>query len=219
MENAENAYLNIRQSLQQIETTIASDQIESAQLAESLAKLDIQYRKEKNSLLSELKTTYNELITSIENWEQTYLLVSPIAGTVTFNSFWTSNQFVTVGSRVLAIVPDNRGLIIGKVRSPVSGAGKIKLNQLVNIKVDGYPYMEYGTLQGRVKSVSLIPDENSYAIDVELPQNLKTITGNCLSFGGELAGQAEIITDGRSLFARIFSPLRYLLKSQLRVES
>jgi len=33
---------------------------------------------------------------------------------------------------------------------------------------------------------------------------------------GELSGQAEIITDDRSLFERILSPLKYLLKEHAK---
>jgi HlyD family secretion protein len=213
METAESAWLNARQSLQQIQTSIASDQIESGQLAESVSKLDVQYLREKNSLLSELKSAYSELLSAIENWEQVYLLISPIAGTVTFNSFWTSNQFVNSGDKVLAVVSHNPGEIIGRIQSPASMSGKIESGQRVNIKLSGYPYMEYGALQGKIRNISLIPDENYYSIDVDLPGGLKTNTGKTLNFTGELTGQAEIITDDRSLFSRILSPLKYLLEN------
>ncbi|MDR1437009.1 MAG: HlyD family secretion protein [Candidatus Symbiothrix sp.] len=211
MEVAENAYLNIRQSLQQMQTAVASDEIEAAQLIESLSKLDTQYRREKNSLLSGLKTAYSELLSAIENWEEAYLLVSPITGVVTFNTFWTNHQFVNTGDNVLAIVPHNPGEIIGRIQSPASGSGKIRPGQRVNIKVQGYPYMEYGTLQGRVKTISLISSEALYSIEAELPQGLKTGTGKILDFSGELTGLSEIVTDDRSLFSRIFSPLQYLI--------
>jgi HlyD family secretion protein len=215
MEVAESAFLNIRQSLQQLQTNMASDRIESAQLKESLSKLDTQYAREHNSLLSELKTSYSELLSAIESWEQMYLLISPIEGTVTFNSFWTNNQFVNTGNKVLAIIPHCPGAIIGRIQSPSSGSGKIKQGQRVNIKVQGYPYMEYGTLQGRIRNVSLISDENIYSVRIELPQGLKTGTGKTLDFTGELTGQAEIITDDRSLFSRILSPLKYLIKNHI----
>ena len=49
METGESVWLNIRQSLQQLQTNIVSDQIESARLQESLSKLNIplnwNYRK------------------------------------------------------------------------------------------------------------------------------------------------------------------------------
>jgi len=216
LETAESVRLNTEQSLQQLQTNIAFDRIESAQLQESLSKLDIQYQREQNSLLSNLKTAKNELETAIEDWEQTYLLVSPINGTVTFNTFWTNNQFVNSGDKVMTIIPENQGKILGRIKSPESMSGKIRLGQRVNIKVNGYPYMEYGTLQGIVRTISLVPNENNYAIEVNLTNELTTNTGKMLDFTGELTGLAEVITDDRSLFDRIFDPLKYLLKKHLR---
>jgi HlyD family secretion protein len=197
-----------------LQTSRASDEIEAAQLIESLSKLDMQYLREKNSLLSGLKTASGELLSAVENWEQLYLLVSPMDGTVTFNAFWKSQQFVNAGDKVLAIVSRNPGEIIGRIKCPASGSGKIKPGQRVNIKVQGYPYMEYGTLPGRVKTISLVSNENWYSLEAELPQGLKTGTGKTLDFTGELTGQAEIVTDDRSLFSRILSPLQYLMTNQ-----
>ena len=162
--------------------------------------------------MSGLKTTYNELLASIEGWEQAFLLISPIEGTVTFNSVWTNHQFVTTGDKVLAVIPKQLGALVGKVQLPAEFSGKIRIGQRVNIKLTGYPYMEYGTLQGMVETISLVPENNNYTIDISFPVGLKTNTGKILNFTGELSGQAEIITDDRSLFERILSPLRYLLK-------
>ncbi|GHT75039.1 hemolysin [Bacteroidia bacterium] len=216
LEAAENALLNTRQSLQQLQTSMASDQIEAAQLSENVSKLDIQYIREKNSLLSDLKTAYSELLSAIENWEQIYVLVSPIAGTVTFDSFWTSNQFVNAGDKVLAVVPDVPGEIIGRIQTPAVGSGKIKTGQRVNIKINDYPYMEYGSLQGEVRNISLISNGKNYAVEVKLRRGLQTSIGKKLDFAGELTGTAEIMTDDRSLFSRIFSPLKYLINNHIR---
>jgi HlyD family secretion protein len=215
MESAENAFLSIRQSYQQLESLIASDEIESAQLTETLSKLDTQYRKEKNSLHSELKTAANELAATIENWEQTYRIVSPIEGYVTFNTFWTKNQYVKAGDKVFAVVPQHPGKIIGRIQTPTQGTGKIRSGQRVTIKARGYPYMEYGTLQGKVERISLLSNENIYLVEVVLPQGLTTLTRKKLPFTGELTGDAEIITDDRSVFSRILSPLDFLLKNHI----
>jgi HlyD family secretion protein len=212
METAENAYLNTRLSHQQLHTSIAADEIDSAQLQENLSKLDMQQAKEKNNLLSQLKTGYSELKMQIENWEQTYAIISSTTGTVTFTTFRTQNQFVNTGDKVLAIVPNHPGQLIGRIETPSQNTGKIQPGQKVNIKIQGYPYMEYGTLMGIVSSISLIANENIYIVEINLPQGLTTNTEHTLSFTGELTGEAEIITDDRSLANRIILPLEYLLK-------
>jgi len=36
----------------------------------------------------------------------------------------------------------------------LQGAGKVKTRQTVNVKFDGYPYMEFGMVKGKVKNIS-----------------------------------------------------------------
>jgi len=57
---------------------------------------------------------------------------------------------------------------------------------------------------------------NYYTVNITLPAGLTTNTGKTLNFTGELSGFAEIVVDDRSLFERILSPLRYLLKAHAR---
>ncbi len=42
---------------------------------------------------------------------------------------------------------------------PAEGAGKVEPGQKVNIRLDNYPYMEYGMLEGVISHISEIPDE------------------------------------------------------------
>ncbi|MDL2257342.1 HlyD family secretion protein [Bacteroidales bacterium OttesenSCG-928-I14] len=215
MDIAENTLLAMRQSIQQLETNRISSQIEAGQLNASLSKLDAQYLREENSIMTELRSTYSELIYAIESWEQAYVLSAPKDGIITFDTYWAQDQFVNTGSKVFAVVSQQPGKMIGRIKSPASMSGKIKESHRVNIKVHDYPYMEFGTLNGTVKNISLIPNESFYHIDVEFPNELKTNTGKILNFTGEMTGSAEIITDERSLLIRILSPLEYLIKEHI----
>lgn len=216
MEESEQNYLSIRQVLQQLEATILSENIENTKLANSASKLTVEYLQDKNSKYSELASAYRELISEIENWEQKYLLVAPQAGTVTFNTYWSKNQTVKTGDRVFVVVPSYQGDLIGKVEIAESGAGKVKVGQQANLKMSGYPYLEYGVLQGKVKNISLVTNENKYTIEIALSSGVKSTTGVVFDFTGELNGTAEIITEDRSIANRILSPLRYLLNNNFR---
>jgi len=47
--------------------------------------------------------------------------------------------------------------IIGKADIPSTGIGKVKSGQTVNIKLDNYPYMEFGMIKAKIKNISLVP--------------------------------------------------------------
>lgn len=213
IEVAERNLLNIRESFQQLRSALISDEIEIVQLNQNIVKYDIQYLSEKNRLFTALKSSYQELNSLLDSWEQSYLIKSSESGTLTFNNIWSKYQFVNSGEKIFAIVPVNSGEIIGRVAIPSSGAGKIKEGQTVNIKLHSFPYMEYGFLQGEVKNMSLVPNNNNlYIVNIKLLNGLKSTIGKNIDFRGELIGQAEILTDDLSLAQRIMSPLKTLFE-------
>jgi HlyD family secretion protein len=212
METAEQIYLNKQQELQQLQTTISLQNVEFSQMKESVNKLSMQYLQEKHQLFSELKSAQRELKAVIENWQQTYLLTASQSGIVTFTAFWKRNQYITSGDKVFAIVSRHPGQLIGKIKIAASGSGKVQTGQKVNIKVSGYPYLEYGLLQANTKSISLISNNDYYSVEVDFPNGLRSTVNRKLKFTGELSGTAEIITDNLSLMERFSTPMKSLTK-------
>jgi hypothetical protein len=97
---------------------------------------------------------------------------------------------------------------------PVQNSGKVKIGQQVSIRLDNYPYQEFGMLAGVVQSISLVPRNASYAIEVQLPHDLRTSFNTRLDFKQEMQGSAEIITEELRLLERIFYQIRRVLKNQ-----
>jgi HlyD family secretion protein len=215
MEASEQTYLNKQQGLQQLQTSISLQNVEFSQMKESVNKLSLQYLQEKHQLYSDLKSSQRELMAAIENWQQTYLLTASQTGIVTFNTFWKKNQFVSTGDKVFAIVSRNPGQLIGKIKVPSSGFGKVQKGQKVNIKVAGYPYLEFGLLQALTKSISLVSNNDYYSVEVDFPKGLHSTVNKELKFTGEMSGTAEIITENRSLIERISTPIKLLVKKSL----
>ena len=100
---------------------------------------------------------------------------------------------------------------------PSTGAGKVKLGSRVNIKLDNYPHIEFGSIEGVVGSISLLSQPQktvqnpveTYLIVVNLPQGLTTNYGETLDFQFEIGGSADIIVKDRRLIERLFDNLKY----------
>ena len=94
---------------------------------------------------------------------------------------------------------------------PLAGAGKVEVGQRVNIKLDNYPYMEFGLLEGEVSNISMVPvaseDGGYYTAEIVLTQKLITNYKKELPFNQEMQGVAEIITKDRRLIERLIDPL------------
>jgi HlyD family secretion protein len=149
-------------------------------------------------------------------WENNYLLISPIDGVVSFTRFWSANQSVLKDEPVINIVPLETGIFLGRINLKMQRSGKVKTGQIVNIKLSGYPYLEYGMVRGIVKSKSLVPTGDAYIIEIELPNGLSTLYGTKLDFTQNMQGSAEIITEDVRLLQKIINPFRHLISKNKR---
>ncbi|MGD2091150.1 MAG: HlyD family efflux transporter periplasmic adaptor subunit [Candidatus Aminicenantes bacterium] len=212
LESARSTYLQKEYTAKTAKTNLANSEIQINQLEQNVMELDLQFRENKTKFQSTLSQAYENLMGRIAQWEQSYLLKAPISGIVTFTKFWSINQNVTAGDKVITVVPEEGGKIIGKVVMPIRGSGKVKVGQRVNIKFANFPHMDYGIVTGIIKSISLVSSDNFYSLEVDLPDGLLTSYGKELEFSQEMQGTAEIITEDIRLLERIFKPIKAILK-------
>lgn len=170
-------------------------------------KNDVRFNEKEDAATTagRLRQSLNTLRASLDKWKQTYLLSAPIEGQVSLNaSFFSEKQYVKQDDQVMTIVPPASDKLIGRLSLPVAGSGKVRTGQRVILKLDSYPYFEFGTLQGRVASKSLVPKDNEYSILVLLPEGLKTSYHKEIPFEQHLQGKAEIVTDEKRFLQRIY---------------
>jgi hypothetical protein len=168
--------------------------------------------KEEMVLLKNVIQSFNQLKKSVKDWELTYLIKSNTNGKVSFLKSWTENQTVNQGDLVFTIIPTESSNYIAHLKTPAQNSGKIEVGQEVNINLENYPETEFGSLNGNVQSISLIPDdEGLYRIEVELPKKLITSYNKEIEFKQEMRGVAEIITEDLRLIERFFYQFKKLV--------
>jgi HlyD family secretion protein len=210
-ESSRKAYNNSKLELQQLRLDESRNIITLAEKNQLLQDYRIKREEERQNLISVLNESFHNLNAQVNIWRNNYLLVSPVEGSVTFTRFWSENQSVLKDEPVLIIVPFETGDIVGRINLKMLQSGKVKTGQKVNIKLSGYPYLEYGIVRGIVKAKSLVPTGDAYIIEVELPAGLTTLYDIKLDFTQIMQGNAEIITDDDlRLLQKIINPLRYL---------
>ena len=212
MENSKQRYYSLKIELLQVGLEAGSKRIDLASKKKELQDLLALREEENQKFKSEMQDKLSRLMSRLEWWIQNYLLVAPIDGKVTFTEYWSENQPVSKGETVITVVPGGESEIIARLSIDMKGSGKVKVGQKVNIQLQGYPYLEYGMVQGVIKSKSLVPHEEKYVLDVVLPQGLSTFYGKELQFTQSMKGNAEIITDDMRLIERVIYPFRYLVE-------
>jgi hypothetical protein len=88
------------------------------------------------------------------------------------------------------------------------GAGKIVKGQTVRIKLNDFPYKQFGLVTGKVQSVSLVARESANLVLVGLEYPLVSSYGKPIPFKQEMAGEASIVTEDMRLLGRIFNEIR-----------
>jgi multidrug resistance efflux pump len=216
LEKSHQSLIRINIELQQVRLDHSAKSIELAEKRQLLQDYRINRVEEREKYVSTLQESYMNLKAQISIWETNYLLISPIEGMVTFTKFWSVNQSVLKDEPVINIVPIDAGHYLGRINLKMQRSGKVKINQLVNIKLSGYPYLEYGMVRGIVRSKSLVPSGDAYIIEIELPQGLTTLYGRKLDFTQKMIGTAEIISDDLRLLQKIVNPFKYMVSKNRR---
>jgi multidrug resistance efflux pump len=216
LEKSRQSLIRLNIELQQVRLDHSAKSIELAEKKQVLQDYRIKKLEEREKYFSVLNESFLNLKAQIKIWENNYLIVSPVTGFVTFTKFWSENQIVNKDEPVLSIVPLDAGDYVGRINLKMNRSGKVYPGQQVNIKLSGYPYLEYGMIRGVVKSKSLVPSGDSYVIELILPSGLTTLYGKKLDFTQNMQGTAEIITEDLRLLQKIINPFRYLISRNKR---
>jgi HlyD family secretion protein len=202
-------------NLSSARTKLAETQSLTIKVEQEVVDAEMEFANQTKKSQSTLIEAMNVLKSRLAFWEQTYIVRSPISGKVSFINFWSKNQQVKKDEMVFTVIPEKQSQIIGRINLPVKGAGKVKPGQKVNIRLDNFPYMEFGYLKGKVRNISLMPSNENYIVEVEIPQDMKSNYDIPLKFSQEMKGSAEIITEDLRLIQRFFNPAKSLLKHRV----
>lgn len=216
-QNSKNSYFAQAQAFESSKMGIDNQEMSILQSEQAIFDLEQARIEEEKSLTVTLNTAKEQLMAQIRSWEQNYLLIAPCSGKTTFTKYWQKNQNVTAGEVLVTIVPACDKHIIGKILLPPKGAGKVRAGQTVNVKLDNYPYLEYGMMKVKINNISLVPiqigeNEKAYMLEVEFPEKLVTTYGKELTFSQEMSGTAEIITDDLRLLDKFLNPIRDVIR-------
>jgi len=161
---------------------------------------------------AELILARQDLLNEISEWEENFLLKSPIEGRLSYNDVWGKFQNVKSGDAVFTVVPYARQDLIGKCELPIRNSGKLREDQKVFLKLENFPYREWGTVEASVGSISQIPrtgENPGYVVYLNI-DDLNTTYGKKLEFNQELIGTAEIILEEVTVLERLFYQFRNL---------
>lgn len=191
--------------------TLTSTRLNIMQSEQQLAELDLQRADEVSGYVRTIGQLRRQFLAQTAAWKEQYAVIAPSDGTVSMQSYWSRGQHVQVGETIASVVPDDGSGIVGRLKVPSAGFGKVDIGQEVNVKLNGFPYMEFGVLKGRVASISSVPEKGqdgiSYTASVHFPDGLTSSYGKEFPMVQQMDGTAEIVTRDRRLIWIFIEPV------------
>ena len=104
---------------------------------------------------------------------------------------------MSVGDVIASVVPDAGADIEGRMKVSLVGFGRVEKGQTVNIRLNGFPYIEFGILKGVISRIFQVPEKLpdgsvAYNVEVSFPCGLVSTYRRTFPFIQDMDGEAEI---------------------------
>lgn len=207
----ESKYLNKQLPVKQLEMSVTNNMTSQTQKQKELTELERQAIEQK----SQFNQALNSLISEIETWQRRFILRAPVSGTVNFTTVLEENQALRTGTEIMYVGGNSRRYF-GEVSIPQANFGKVKAGQRVLIKFQGYPFEEFGAVEGRVATIAQVPTLNNqfFLATITLPNGLETSNRTKITFKTGMIASAEIVTEDLRLAERIFYQIRKVISQR-----
>lgn len=148
----------------------------------------------------------NITLQKAEKSQENRMIIAEESGYITNMKEGLSGMVVEEGEKIFDIIPENTEM---RVQCYIGNRdiGELQMNQRAEIKVDSYPYSDYGTLEGNITYISQNTISDSERKDVypvtitlnHMPETIRLIAGmNC---------QVEVKTGTRSILKYFLDPV------------
>ena len=207
---AEQTLLQLRSQLNDIKINMQLYQLKLSELQQELVLKEIRLHDDVDQHLVNINEQRSYLLSKIREWKEQHLILAQTSGTLSFNQHWKNKQFVQKGDTLFNIIPliqqmDAWMIVSGK------GVGKIKAGQKVQIELENYPATEFGLLEGMVRTINAVPDQEGYLVKIDIPNEMTTSYGIAFNSHPYLQGTGKIITQPRRLLTRFTDKLMYAI--------
>lgn len=190
---------------------------------EELRTQQLQWTEERQKKIQDyifsLREMKYRIHNSIREWDQQYFVRATVAGMLNLPVALVESMVVREGDKIGFIVPgDQAGKIMAQAKAGIAGIGKIKNGDRVFIRLDAFPYKEFGSIESQVSEIALMPslEEGNglfYSLIIDIGTEIVTDYQQKIPYRPNMSGMAFIITEDKSLFDRIFEQFIRLLKN------
>ena len=214
-ENKQQLHFSKKESFLNLKSSLLSKQSDVNKNNLEIQRILLEEKETTEKAQTELLSATNNLASMIRLWKEKYIHTASLDGELEYLGFWRENSFVNAGQELFSIIPQEND-IVGEVMIPSIGTGKVEVGQAANVKINKFPYDEYGLLKGRVESISRVSNRietregvgEVYQVIISFPDGFLSNYGIRLDLDFDSKGTVEIITKPKRLIERLFDNLK-----------
>jgi HlyD family secretion protein len=232
--NASEQVFQANQSLRELEARTTQQQGDLASAVQEIERLQVeltqkQAEEQRIQLEAQQKTKQLELeiaevkgnmaetrtlLASAQTKVRQNYLKAPVNGIVSSLDIERAGKVVQAGETVVEIAPQGAPLILSAVL-PNDKAGLVTEGMPVQVKLDAYPYQDYGIIPGRVNFISADSKSDQqlgevYQLEIILKQDYVTKNQQQIKFKAGQTATADIIIRRRRILDVVLDPIRQL---------
>jgi len=188
-------------------------QAEILRLRTSLYQNQYEQLEEYSSIEWRINESFQVLDAKIDLWVRENLILAPDDGRLAYFGMISNFQAVKRDEGLFSVLFNTGSAFLVKLKIPLQNSGKVRVGNQVNIRLNSFPFQEWGTIKGELVSIGELPNnEGKYLFAIAKIEDLKTSTGKKIVFSQEMSGSCDVITEKLSVLERIFYNLRGLFR-------
>ncbi|WP_009544633.1 HlyD family efflux transporter periplasmic adaptor subunit [Crocosphaera subtropica] len=202
----------------QAELTQKQGQAQRKQI-EAMQKIQ-QLEVEMTQLQGKITENKNLLIAAQSKLQYKYLK-APISGTILSLDLKNTGEVIEAGQTVAEIAPHNVPLVVSAVL-PNEEAGFVNKGMPTQVKLDAYPYQDYGVITGEVTAISADAESDEklgeiYRVEIELERDHILKNQERIAFKPGQTVTADIIIRRRRIIDVLLDPIKQIQKDGIKL--
>lgn len=216
IEKIEIQHIQRERQISQIERSISDNEITILKMNNSIRELSDKRFLLVRKYVHEVRKSIVAFQQDLHNWEKRNIVLSPFSGTTTITILNQKRPYITSSDVICTLLPDapfNENDIYAQCFISPMSIGKLKYPARTSIRLDAYPYQEFGSIECSIKKISNIPinhykDEPPlYLARIQLAEPILTNYNDTIPFTNKMTGMARIIAKERNIFNRLFDKI------------
>ena len=198
---------------ERLQAELAQKQAQEQRTALEAQQRIKQLELEITQLRGRIKDTENQLTSAKARLKQRFLH-APVDGVVLSLNVQNTGKFVQSGQTIAEIAPQDAPLVLSAT-IPGRDAGFIEVGMPVKMKLDAYPYQDYGIIAGEVTSISADAEIDPtigavYRVEISLEKDYVVEEQEQVQFKAGQTASADIVIRRRRIADILLEPIRKL---------